>query len=237
MRKETKEKINNIIEEFKTTKLERIDTSTNFIKLESYKVTINNGDVFYRDKIVKYNGYGSSASVLPVLKNGNFLLIGEPRVFTETTVELCIPGGYMEVDEDPKEGAARELKEETGLVSDNILEVSSFYTDLGNSDHINYVFIAFDCEYHEDIKLDDGKFEVVLIKEPKNIFHTIGLVFKIIFGNFKDKCVYYFKTDKLHIESLTENCGWSIDGEYGGSNKVIDIRNEKKWSRYLVPIK
>ena len=63
MRKETKEKINNIIEEFKTTKLERIDTSTNFIKLESYKVTINNGDVFYRDKIVKYNGYGSSASV------------------------------------------------------------------------------------------------------------------------------------------------------------------------------
>ena len=158
MRKETKEKINNIIEKFKTTKLERIDTSTDFIKLESYKVTINNGDVFYRDKIVKYNGYGSSASVLPVLKNGNFLLIGEPRVFTETTVELCIPGGYMEIDEDPKEGAARELKEETGLVSDNIVEVSSFYTDLGNSDHINYVFIAFDCEYHEDIKLDDDEY-------------------------------------------------------------------------------
>ena len=158
MRKETKEKINNIIEKFKTTKLERIDTSTDFINIESYKVTINNGDVFYRDKIVKYNGYGSSSAVLPVLKNGNFLLIGEPRVFTESTVELCIPGGYMEIDEDPKEGAVRELKEETGLVSNNIIEVSSFYTDLGNSDHINYVFVALDSEYHENIKLDDDEY-------------------------------------------------------------------------------
>ncbi len=158
MRNETKEIINKTIEKFKTTKLKRIKTSTDFIKIESYEVTINNGDVFYRDKIVKYNGCGSSASVLPVLKNGNFLLIGEPRVFTKTTVELCLPGGYMEKNEEPYIGAKRELKEETGLVSDELVEVSSFYTDLGNSDHINYVFIAFDCDYLENINLDDDEY-------------------------------------------------------------------------------
>ena len=114
-----------------------------------------------------------------------------------------------------------------------LIEDDFVFGSVSNSHYVG----GFNIFRNQDIKLDDGKFEVVLIKEPKNLFHTIGLVFKIIFGNFKDKCVYYFKTDKLHIESLTENCGWSIDGEFGGNSKVIDIRNEKKWSRYLVPIK
>ena len=90
---------------------------------------------------------------------------------------------------------------------------------------------------HENIELDDCYFEVLLIKEPKNIFHTIIMIFKIIFGNFKDKCIYYFKTDKIQIESLSENCNWSIDGEHGGNSKNITISNERKWSQYLVPIK
>lgn len=158
MRKETNDKIENIINKFKTVDLKQINTTDKFIKIESYKVKINNGEEFYRDKIVKNNGYGSSASILPILENGNILLIGEPRVFTDTTVELCIPGGYIDKDENEYDAAKRELSEETGLVSDNIKKVAEYYVDLGNSDHISNIFIAYDCKYKADINLDIDEF-------------------------------------------------------------------------------
>ena len=96
MRKELKNKINELIEKYKTIDLEEIETRYNFISVKSYKVKINDGNVFYRDKFIKNNGLGSSSSILPILENGNIVLAVEPRVFTETTVEISMPGGYID---------------------------------------------------------------------------------------------------------------------------------------------
>ena len=86
----------------------------------------------------------------------------------------------------------------------------------------------------EKVDLNEGKFDVLLIKEPKNLFNTLKIMIKVIRGNFKDKRIYHFRTNDLIIESIDE-CGWSIDGEYGGNSKEIHIKNDKKWSQYLVP--
>lgn len=167
MRKELKNKINELIEKYKTIDLEEIETRYNFISVKSYKVKINDGNVFYRDKFIKNNGLGSSSSILPILENGNIVLAVEPRVFTKTTVEISMPGGYIDEGETSIECARRELEEETGLISDDIKKVSEYYIDLGNSDHISNIFIAYNCKKIGNTKFDDDEF-VELIEVTKD---------------------------------------------------------------------
>lgn len=158
MRKELEKDINEIIERYKTVNIEELGRDDGFIKVKSYKVELNDGTKFYRDKIIKNNGNGSSTTVLPVLKNGNVLLVLEPRVFTEKTVEISVPGGYIDEGEDRLVAAKRELEEETGLISDNIIEIADYYPDMGNCNHINYCYIALDCEQKGKKKYDDDEY-------------------------------------------------------------------------------
>ena len=87
-----------------------------------------------------------------------------------------------------------------------------------------------------DVKLDDGKFEVLLVKEPKHIYSTIALVLKILTGNLNDKHICHFKTSEIEIEIEEDNgIDLSIDGEYGGKRKKFKITNLQKNTKYLVP--
>lgn len=110
------------------------------------------------------------------------------------------------------------------------IEEDFFYGSISNSSYIG----GFPVFKKKDISLNDGLFEVVLVKKPKNIFHLLYLLIKITNGNFKDKNIYYFQSSELQIESLSE-CEWSIDGEYGSSCEKIHIMNLEKFSQYLIP--
>ncbi len=159
--------------------------------------------------IFSKTSYSVSRKVKNVIGRFAYILSGIKEVFTYKTYKI-------KVEYDSKK-----------------IEDSFVFGSVTNSHYVG----GFHIFRNKDINLSDGEFEVLLIKEPKNIIHTIIMIFKIIFGNFKDKCIYYFKTDKLHIQSLSDNCAWSIDGEYGGNDKKITISNKKRWSQYLVPIK
>ena len=65
------------------------------------------------------------------------------------------------------ECARRELEEETGLISDDIKKVSEYYIDLGNSDHISNIFVAYNCKKIGNTKFDDDEF-VELIEVTKD---------------------------------------------------------------------
>ncbi|MBO6195441.1 MAG: NUDIX hydrolase [Bacilli bacterium] len=158
MRKEVEKRIDEIIEKYKTVELELIDNGDSFIDVNSYRVKLNNGIEFYRSKIIKNKGRGSSSSILPILSNGNVLLVVEPRVFTEKTVEISIPGGYIDEGETPIQAAKRELEEETGLVPKELIQIADYYPDMGNCDHINYLYIALNCEKNKNTKFDSDEF-------------------------------------------------------------------------------
>ena len=75
--------------------------------------------------------------------------------------------------------------------------------------------------------LNDGLFEVTLVKKPQKVFE-MQLIFGALLGlDVKCESVMTFKADKLIIESV-EKVPWVLDGEYGGSPKKITIRNHKK---------
>lgn len=158
MRKEIRDKIDKVYEDFKTINLEEVTVGDKYIDVKTFKVTTKDGKEFYRDKIIKNNDCGSSVSVLPVLENGNVLLLIEPRVFTKRTVEINVPGGYINKGESTLEAAKRELEEETALKSDNIIKVADYYTDLGNSDYISSTYIALDAKRTGETHFDSDEF-------------------------------------------------------------------------------
>ena len=67
----------------------------------------------------------------------------------------------------------------------------------------------------KNVKLDDGVFEVTLIKHPKNPMEL---------NNIDTDAMYCFRTSKLEIIS-TEPLPWTLDGEYGGTHTKVVIEN------------
>ncbi len=150
-----KELIDKIIEEYKPVKREEVEPS--FVKIKAYNYTLNNGMVQKREQIIKGSKDGSAVIIVPYVGN-NLLLVIEPRVFTKKGVCVGFPAGYIEKDEDPKDAALRELKEETGLVPESIVEVDAFYQDEGCSSAYNHIFIAHNCKKEYEQDLDPGEY-------------------------------------------------------------------------------
>lgn len=158
MRKEKLEELKYYLETLKTINLEKTDCKSTFLKSEVYNCKLNNGEIITREKLLKGNKNGSAAIVLPITTYGEVLLVVEPRVFTKKTVGVGLPAGYIEEGEDAKVSALRELKEETGYVTDNIINLGGFYQDMGCSSAYNECFLARDCIKIDKQKLDESEF-------------------------------------------------------------------------------
>lgn len=80
---------------------------------------------------------------------------------------------------------------------------------------------------NKNVKLDDGLFEVMLVKNPKDLFELEEITAYLLNPKLKTKLVETFKTKNLTIETK-EKMSWTLDGEYGGSPKKIEISNINK---------
>lgn len=77
------------------------------------------------------------------------------------------------------------------------------------------------------IVLDDGLFEVTLIRKLKNPIELQMILAGLIGMDVKSDSITSFKTSKLVFESDTK-VPWVIDGEYGGAPRKLVIRNYQK---------
>lgn len=158
MRKEKLEELKSYIEEFKTIKAFESVEQPRFLKARQYKFLLGNGEIITREEMIKNNSSGSAVIILPVTKDNNTILVVEPRVFTKETVGVGLPAGYIEIGEESIIAAKRELEEETGYVSNNLIELASFYQDEGCSRAFNTSFLALDAEKIGLQKLDESEF-------------------------------------------------------------------------------
>ena len=123
------EKITNIYEKVKgkLTK-EEILYSGDFINLIKEVYSLPNNKTITREKIVK-NGGKDSVIIVATDSNGNYILTFQTRINDKIIAEF--PSGYIENGEDVIEAAKRELKEETGYVSDNVTILDESYYSVG----------------------------------------------------------------------------------------------------------
>ena len=123
------EKITNIYEKVKgkLTK-EEILYSGYFINLIKEVYSLPNNKTITREKIVK-NGGKDSVIIVATDSNGNYILTFQTRINDKIIAEF--PSGYIENGEDVIETAKRELKEETGYVSDNVTLLDESYYSVG----------------------------------------------------------------------------------------------------------
>ncbi len=79
-----------------------------------------------------------------------------------------------------------------------------------------------------DVELDDGLFEVALIRKPETMLDYAPIVAALLNKQSDDKFVYYMKAKKVHIESQ-DQVPWTVDGEDGGFHDNVDLLvHEKK---------
>lgn len=75
-----------------------------------------------------------------------------------------------------------------------------------------------------DVKLDDGLFEVLLVKAPNSLMDLNLIPPAILDRRIKSDCVISFKCSKIEIES-DEPISWTLDGEFGGRVDKACIMN------------
>lgn len=79
----------------------------------------------------------------------------------------------------------------------------------------------------KNVELDDGVFEVTLIRIPKNPMELNAVMAALLNRDINADCMLYFRTQQVIIES-PEPIAWTLDGEYGGSHEKALIRNRHK---------
>ena len=83
-----------------------------------------------------------AAAVLPVLPNGNVILVRQYR-YPIGKVTLEVPAGKLdEAEEDPLHCAQRELSEETGYTAQIYEKLTTIATTVGFSDEYIHLFLA-----------------------------------------------------------------------------------------------
>ena len=124
-----------------------------WISLRADRVELPNGNVLDPYYVLEEKEWGH---VLCVDGQERFLLVGQYR-HAGQTASWEIPGGTIEVDEDPRVGVERELLEETGAVADDWVQVANFFPNPARQNNRFHGFVARNARVVETPKLDEGE--------------------------------------------------------------------------------
>lgn len=76
----------------------------------------------------------------------------------------------------------------------------------------------------KNVVLDDGVFEVTLIKPPKSALELNRLIAALLNRDINADAMYCFKATAVDFESQSP-VAWTRDGEYGGEHESVRIEN------------
>ncbi|WP_099204499.1 diacylglycerol/lipid kinase family protein [Scatolibacter rhodanostii] len=85
-----------------------------------------------------------------------------------------------------------------------------------------------------DIHFDDGKFEVMLIRTPKNAKELKKIIQGLVHRRYDSRHVYFFKASDLSFH-FEESVKWTIDGEYAGTANEVEIKNHMGLAHIMGP--
>lgn len=86
----------------------------------------------------------------------------------------------------------------------------------------------------QSVALNDGLFEVLLIRTPKTPKDLSNIISYMFLKEEPNDYVYKFKTKKIRVVSK-EPIDWVLDGEFGGSQTDITMENLEKRLEIIIP--
>lgn len=79
-----------------------------------------------------------------------------------------------------------------------------------------------------DVSLDDGLFEVMLVRKPKTMAELQSIIMTLLQQKVPDKgAVITFHTSRVRVTSQ-EPLPWTLDGEFGGDPLIAEIENRRQ---------
>ena len=106
---------------------------------------------------------------------------------------------------------------------DEIVEGEFIYGMVSNSISVG----GFKNVTGANVRLDDGLFEVTLIKMPRNPLEISEILTNLTSRRDKTDMIYSAKTNRISIIAQ-EPIAWTLDGEFGGEHTEVLIKNEKQ---------
>ena len=84
------------------------------------------------------------------------------------------------------------------------------------------------------VALNDGQFEVLLIKKPNHIIKLHNIIDGILRKDFNREDIVFFKAKSVTIES-EEKVSWTLDGEFAETQGKKEINNINNAITFIVP--
>lgn len=76
-----------------------------------------------------------------------------------------------------------------------------------------------------EVNLNDGKYEVLLAKNPGSVKGWSDMLTSVIKKDFDERYIKYCHASEIRIETRDGSpLPWTLDGEYGGDDSVSDIK-------------
>ena len=85
----------------------------------------------------------------------------------------------------------------------------------------------------ERVVLDDGKFELLLVPNPRTALDLQNLVVSLLNQQYDSEGLVFRHVSSIHLET-EEDLPWSLDGEYAPSAAKVNIHNHQAALRMLL---
>ena len=112
----------------------------------------------------------------------------------------------------------------------NVLEDDFIFAAISNTTSMGGVLKLKDTL----VALNDGEFELLVVKNPTNIIQLQKILGEIMTQNFSGDLVKLFHTSHIVVES-EEEFDWTLDGECHHGSKLEKIKNITKAIKLIVP--
>lgn len=87
----------------------------------------------------------------------------------------------------------------------------------------------------KDMELDDGLFEVLLVRMPKNVFEFQAIIGAFLQQKVDERYMFFAKVKNIRFTS-DEEISWTLDGEDGGSCREACLYNMQKSIEIIRPV-
>ncbi|MDR1786753.1 MAG: NUDIX hydrolase [Spirochaetaceae bacterium] len=117
-------------------------------------------------------GAADWVTVIPLLESGKFVMVRQWR-HGEGRVNVEFPGGVINPGESPREGARRELLEETGYTPGELVPLGTLNPNPALFTNRHHFFLARELSNTGSLHLDDDEFLRPLVEDPETVWDRI----------------------------------------------------------------